>query len=92
MITITKVILQVIIRNLLLKNSTLIYFMENLDLKIELVLNYYFLQIKDLTKKFKVHRNPSKKSSLVSMLPIILPFNPLFIKNHYMKVHGVHIH
>jgi hypothetical protein len=49
--------------------------MENINLKNEL-LNYYFHQVKDLIKKHHnsnyieifYHQNPSKKSSLASMV------------------------
>jgi hypothetical protein len=57
--------------------------MENLNLKDE-VLRYYFCSIKDVTTKNHStryienfgHQNPSKKSSLVSMLqhPITIEF------------------
>jgi hypothetical protein len=73
--------------------------MENLNLKYEF-LNYNFHSIKDLIrknhnskyiKKFG-HQNPSKFFFWYQCYYIILPLNPLLIKNHYMKVHGVHIH
>jgi hypothetical protein len=55
--------------------STLNYIMENLNLKDEF-LNYYFCWIKDLIRKNHNssyidnfdHQNPSKNSSLISML------------------------
>jgi hypothetical protein len=57
------------------KIATLVYLMDNLNLKDEL-LNYYFHSIKDLIRKnhnsryIKTfgHQNLSKKSSLLSML------------------------
>jgi hypothetical protein len=79
--------------------STLVYLEENLNLKNEL-LKYYFCEIKDFIIKNHIwryienfgHQNPSKKPSLLSMLPHHITIDLLFIKKHYVKVHGVHIH
>ncbi len=73
--------------------------MENLNLKAE-ILKYYFPSIKNLTKKTIIQG--TLKKIIIKILPktlpsyqcyhTILPLGPLLIKEHYVKVHGVHIH
>jgi type IV secretory pathway VirB3-like protein len=81
------------------KIATLVYLIENLNLKYEL-LNYYFHLVKDLIRKnhnsryieILVTKTFSKNPPSYQCYYMISPLIPLLIKKHYMKVHGVHIH
>jgi hypothetical protein len=73
--------------------------METLNLRNEL-LNYYFHLIKDLLKKNHNSRyienfdyqNPSKTSSLISMLSHHITIECFTHQKNKIKVHGIHTH